>query len=96
MQPDLVTFFHNLADLSGERFRRVRGREPCRFDAVLVPELQEAVDADCGAEDAAGDVGGVCGFAVAGVYPGWILSERVEWNGMEWRGGVYCVVLWRR
>lgn len=69
MQADLMPLFYNLADLVGKRFRRVSGREPRGFDIVLVPELQEAIDADGGAEDAAGDVGGVRGFAVARVDP---------------------------
>lgn len=47
----------------------MRRREPCRLDVVLIPQLQEAVDANSGTENSAGYVGGIGGLAVAGVYP---------------------------
>lgn len=49
-------------------------REPGSFDVVLFPEFKEAVDANCGTEDAAGDVGGVCGFTIFCVNPRWAIS----------------------
>lgn len=69
VQPDLMTFVYDLLDLGREGLDRVRRRKPCCFDVVLVPELEEPVDADGCTKDTAGYVGGVCCRAVAGVYP---------------------------
>jgi hypothetical protein len=52
MESDFVARVHDLADLLGERFGGVRWCEPGCFDVVLVPELEEAVNTYCGAEDA--------------------------------------------
>jgi hypothetical protein len=70
MEADLVARVDDLADLLGERFGGVGGSEPCCFDVVFVPELQQAVDAYCCAENAAGDVGGIGWGAGFGVEPG--------------------------
>lgn len=64
-----MAFVDDLADLLRKGFGGVRGREPGCFDVVLVEEVQEAVDADCRAEDAAGYVGRVCRRSVFGVEP---------------------------
>lgn len=69
VEADLVPRVADLGHLLGERLDGVGGAEPRRFDAVLVPEPQQPVDAYGGAEDASGDVGrGLLG-AVAGVDP---------------------------
>lgn len=67
MQPNLVPSLHNLANLRREGLRRVRRREPRCFDVVLGEQGEEAVDADGCAENAAREVGWVCGAAVARV-----------------------------
>lgn len=80
MQPNLVSGIHYLAHLRWKRFSAVRGREPCRFDAVLGEEREEAVCAYRCAEDAARDVGEVRGCASAGVEPVGVLGFGVgEW-----------------
>jgi len=53
-------------------------REPGSFNVIFLPEFKEAVDANCSAEDAAGDIGGVCGFAVLCVDPMRIISWMLE------------------
>lgn len=76
MESDFVAGVHDLADLLGEGLGGVRGREPRGFNVVFVPESEQAVDADCRAEDAARDVGGVRWGAGFGVEP---------WRGLDGR-----------
>ena len=59
----------HLGQLLRKRLNRVRGHKPRRLDTVLVPQLQETVDADGDAEHATRDVSWVGGGAVAGVDP---------------------------
>lgn len=58
-----------LGKLFGKALDRVSWHEPCRLDTVLVPELEESVDADGGSEDATRDVGWVCWRSIASVDP---------------------------
>lgn len=64
----------------------MRGREPGGFDVILVPELQETVNADGCAEDAARDVGGIGGRAVARVDPGFRGLDGDALRGSRRRG----------
>lgn len=64
-----MTGIYDLADLFGERLCGVCWCEPSRFDVVLVPELEETVDADCCAEDATGYVGGIGRCTGFGIQP---------------------------
>jgi hypothetical protein len=59
VQCNLVPLVDDLADLLREGFRGVGWRKPCCFDVVLVKELEEPVDSNGRAEDAARYVGGV-------------------------------------
>jgi hypothetical protein len=59
MESDLMASINDLADLLGERFCGMCWCEPGCFDVVFVPELEEAIDADCCAKNTTGNVGGV-------------------------------------
>jgi hypothetical protein len=76
MQSDLVALVHNLADLLGKRFSRVSWCKPSRFDVVFIPELKEAVDTYCCAEDATRYVGRICWCAGFGVQPCFAVNEK--------------------
>jgi hypothetical protein len=59
VQGDLVPLVDDLADLLREGFCGVGWCEPCCFDVVLVKELEEPIDSNGCAEDAARYVGGI-------------------------------------
>jgi hypothetical protein len=67
MESDLMASINDLADLLGERLCGMCWCEPSCFDVVFVPELEEAVDADCCAENTTGNVGGISRCAGFGV-----------------------------
>lgn len=69
VQSDFVACASNSGELLREGFEAVGGREEGRFDVISVVEVQQSVDADCGTEDAAGNIGGVLWAAVAGIDP---------------------------
>jgi len=69
MQPDLMALVHNFADLLGKRLSRVGWCKPGRFDVVFIPELEQAIDAYCCAENTARYVGRICWRTIFGVQP---------------------------
>lgn len=60
----------DLCHLLWERLDCVGGAEPGGFDMVLVPELEQPVNAYGGAVDPPGDIGRVLLRAIAGIDPG--------------------------
>jgi hypothetical protein len=91
VQSDFMAGSDDLADLFGERLGGVGGGEPRCFDVVFVPELEEAIDADCCAEDTARNVGGISWCAGFGVQP-WDRSvHKVENVWRRCRTSCSCI-----
>ena len=70
MESDLVSSIPNFGQLFWEGLDGMSRHEPGRFDPKFIPEFEQAVDAYCGPENSAGDVGWVCWRSGSCVDPG--------------------------
>ena len=69
MKTDLVSGISDLRQLLWERLDAVSGREEGRLDAVLIVELEQAINAYSGSVNASRDVGWVLRRAVGSIDP---------------------------
>lgn len=87
VQADFMAGVADFGELGRERFDAVGWGEEGGFDVVFGVEVEEAVDAYCGAVNSARDVCGVLFRAVTGVDP---VCYCVY---VDWGGGVRCLLV---